>query len=322
MSNNPILDMLFHTWQFSAMSTAHRLGVFSRLDERAMSAAELARETYSVPHLLEAVLDACVAIGLLHREQGRYANSHLSSAYLVEGRPLYLGHILEVQARDAARWAHAYDIVKTGEVPDFPGEVGEQDATFTLAMNDLGAQGEAEALAGAVDLSRCGTLLDIGCGSGLYSITLCRHYPQLVAILVDREVVLHTTERLVAASGLAGRIRVRAGDMATDAFEDGMDAVLLSDSLYFDETISTRILRSAYRALNPGGIVIIRGYYPDPEGAESLFGAIFRINLLLFEPNRRPPAVADIARQLVEVGFSGTRMFALTERSTCFIGIK
>ncbi len=319
--SNPILDAVFHTWRFSVIATASRLGVFSRLDGRRLSAGELASDLDCVPRLLEALLDACVAMGLLGREGGRYSNSHLSEAYLVAGRPLYLGHILEVQARGAARWDRLQDLVKTGEPPAVSGEVGEQDPVFTMAMNDLGAQGEASALAAAVDLSDCKTLLDLGCGSGLYAITLCRHYPRLAATLIDREPVLPTTERLVAASGLADRIHVRAGDMEAGGFRGEFDAVLLSDTLYYDAAISKRVLRSARTALKSGGTLVIRGYYPDPEASES-FGAIFRLNLLLFDPDRMPPTAADLAEWLVEAGFREVRRFALSERSTCLVAAR
>ena len=319
MGDNPILDAIFHSWRISVITTACRLGIFSRLDGGKMSAEQLARGSRCVPYLLEALLDACVAMGLLRREGRSYLNSHLSSAYLVEGRPLYLGHIIEVQARGGARWGQLLDVVRTGEAPPVPDEVGEQDPVFTLAMNDLGAHNEAAALASAVDLSGCRTLLDVGCGSGLYAITLCRHYPQLAATLIDCEQVLRTTHSLVAASGLADRIRTRAGDMKTDAFGDKVDAVLLSDALYYEPATAKRILQSVHTALNPGGTVIIRGYYPDPGVSESLFGAIFRLNLLLFDPERTPPTAADMAGWVAEAGFKDVRGFALTERSTCFV---
>lgn len=322
MTDNPILDAVFHSWRTSVITTACRLRVFSRLDGRRMSAEELARETNCVPRLLEALLDACVAMGLLRHEEGAYFNSHQSSALLVEGRPLYLGHILEVQARGAARWNRLIDVIRTGEVPIVPDEVGEQDQVFTLAMNDLGAHNEAEVLATAVDLSRCRTLLDVGCGSGIYAIALCRHFPQIAATLIDREEVLRTTRALVEASGLADRIHTRPDDMTDGAILGEADAVLLSDSLYFDPAVSMRILESVRAALNPGGTLIIRGYYHDPGGSESLFGALFRLNLLLFNPERIPPTVRDISGQLAAVGFRNVRWFALTERSSCFIGTK
>jgi len=322
MSPNPILDAIFAPWHISVVTTACRLKVFSRLDGRRLSAGELAHETGCVPRLLEALLDACVAMGLLRYENGAYANTHLSSAHLVEGRPLYVGNILEVQAGDAALWGRLLDVVRTGEAPLECSGAGEQEAVFTLAMNDLGVLGEAEALAAAVDLSDRETLLDVGCGSGIYAIAFCRRHPRLHAILIDREQVLRTTARFVAASGLADRIRMSSGDMTKGMGDEKADVVLLSDSLYFDRATSIRTLQLAYATLNPGGTVVIRGYYSDTGGSGSLFGSLFRLNLLVFDPSRTPPTAPDVLAYLGEVGFKGSSRLALTERSTCFVGTK
>ena len=146
------LDAVFHSWRMSVITTASRLALFSRLEGGGMSAQQLAGQTGCVPHLLEALLDACSAMGLLCREGDRYRNSHLSSAHLVEGRPLYVGHILEVQARDALRWGKLLHLVTTGKPPEGSDELGEQHPVFTRAMNDLGMVNEASALAAAVDL--------------------------------------------------------------------------------------------------------------------------------------------------------------------------
>jgi len=322
VSQNPIFDAVFQSWTMSILTTASRLGVFSRLEGTERTAAELARDTQCIPHLLEALLDACVGMGLLRRGERGYANSHLSSAHLVEGRPLYLGHILEVQSREMARWARMIDLIRTGRTQPVGGEIGEQDPVFTLAMNELGAHIEAETLASSLDLSRCRTLVDVGCGSGIFSIALCRHFPGLTAILLDRAPVLSTTARLVAEAGLTDRIHTRAGDMTTGDFGRELDAVLLSDSVYYDAPVSKRLFQAAHAALNPGGMVIIRGYYPDPGGCESPFGSIFRLNLLMFDPERTSPTAADVARHLADAGFRDVRRFALTERSTCFLATK
>ncbi len=322
MADNPILDAVFQSWRVSVITTASRLGIFSRLDGDGMSAEQLARETGCVPRLLTPLLDACVAMRLLCRESDRYRNSHVSSAHLVEGRPLYVGHILEIQARGAQRWGQLLQMVTTGEAPEGPDELGEQHPVFTRAMNDLGMLDEASALAAAVDLSGCRSLVDLGCGSGLYSIQLCRRFPRLTATLVDREAVLATTNELVASSGVSDRIRIRPGDIEIDPVAEGVDAVLFSDSLYYEAATAKRILRSALTALEPGGTVIIRGYYYDPGASEPLFGAIFRLNLLLFDPDRTPPSLDDITGWLDEVGFQGVHAFALTEKSTCILARK
>ena len=64
------------------------------------------------------------------------------------------------------------------------------------------------------------------------------------------------------------------------------------------------------------------GYYSDPGGSESLFGALFVVHLLLSNPNRDPLALGTLKSWISEAGFKNLEVFALTERSTCLTAVK
>ena len=83
MSANPVFDAVFGPWRASVIGTASRLGVFSLLERGPASAETLARDLRCIPRLLEALLDACVGMGLLRREEQAYANTELSRIHLV-----------------------------------------------------------------------------------------------------------------------------------------------------------------------------------------------------------------------------------------------
>ncbi len=311
-------DLIFSPYSIYVLFTANRLKVFSFLAGKEMTIDEIANVTGARIRPLEGLLDGCVALGLLRRHGERYRNSHESEAYLVEGRPLYLGDIIEVQSIEVGNWERLYDLVMGG------GTCREKEAKaevtpdlFTKAMNNLGMLGEAEALAGAVDLTDCKTLIDVGCGSGLYSITLCRHYPDLQAVLLDKKEVLKVTNRFIKKSSLKNRMSVRAADILEEPYGTGTDVVLLSDVLYQDSSTCIRILRSAYDALAPGGLLIIRGYYTDPESSQPLFGSLFALGRLLADENREIISVPLLHSWVEKAGFRITASHALTERSTC-----
>ncbi len=317
LKDNP-LDVVFAPYSIYVLFTANRLKIFTLLAERQMTADEIAESTGARIRPLIGLLDVCVALGLLRRQDNRYANSYMSDAYLVEGRPLYLGDIIEVQSIEAGNWERLYDLVLGNDKGE--GEGVEREASpelFTKAMNNLGMLGEAAALASAVDLVGCRTLVDVGCGSGLYSITLCRHYPDLKAVLLDREEVLAITDRFIQKSYLQNRIRIRAADILKDPFGTDVDVVLLSDVLYQDSSICIRILQSAYDALAPDGLLIIRGYFTDPEGSQPVFGSLFALGRLLFDESRELISIPLLHDWIEQVGFKITASQALTERSTC-----
>jgi 2-polyprenyl-3-methyl-5-hydroxy-6-metoxy-1,4-benzoquinol methylase len=242
---------------------------------------------------------------------------------MVEGAPLYVGDIIEVQATECGTWARLYDvIVQEGTAAERVPAPRSEPRLFTLAMNNVAMQGEAAALAAAVDLSGCKTLVDVGCGSGAYSATLCLRNPNLRATLLDLPEVIDTTHEVTQSYGLGDRIEIKPADMTKDTYGENFDAVLLSDVLYQNQAACLTVLRSAHRALAPGGRLIVRGYYSDPGGSESRFGALFVIHLLLSDPSRDPLPVSVLKSWIEQVGFKNLEVFALTERSTCLTAVK
>ena len=323
MNADNMLDLVFCPWAMHILFAAGRLRLFTHLAADPMSANDLAERIGCQARLLETLLDACVGMGLLHRRDGRYANTHVSDAHLVEGRPLYLGDIIEVQAGEAAAWGRLYDVVMRGSeaLKDVP-EPSYDRRRFTLAMNNLAMQGEAHALANAVDLSRCETMVDSGCGSGMYSIVLCERYPDLTATLLDHREVLEVAQEFVKKHGVQDRFTTREADITTDPFGENLDVVLLSDVLYQEKALCMRILRSAYDALASGGRLVIRGYFSDPEGSQPLFGSIFALKQKFGDPEREAISAPKLREWIEDAGFKDVRSFALTERSICLTATK
>ncbi|MCP3940212.1 MAG: hypothetical protein GY710_01850, partial [Desulfobacteraceae bacterium] len=195
MFGNPMLDMIFGPWATNTLYCANRLNIFNHLAEKPVTVEELAEAENAVPRFLKAVLDACTAMGFLQLEDNRYSNSNLSNIYFVEGQPLFLGDITAVQAVEAPNWDKLYDLVTSGErkTVESKSALTLEPQRFTMAMNNMAMLGEADALVNGVSLAGCKSLTDVGCGSGIYSISLCRRYPGLNARLLDRKEVLQTT---------------------------------------------------------------------------------------------------------------------------------
>ncbi len=316
-----ILDWSYAYRKLMVVDTACELDVFTRLDERAQSAAELAERTGARLLPLQALLDVCAGLDLLRCEEGRYANRTVAAVHLVRGRPLFLGDLFRVFAAEAPQWLSLKELVMTGRSAGHgPVDIGER--RFTLAMHALGLSGEAGALEEAVDLAGRRDLVDVGCGSGVYSIHLCRRYPELRATLLDRPAVLEVAAEIVAASGVEERIALQGGGMLHDPYGEGRDVVLLSDVLYLESGRCLEILRAAHRALVPGGLVVVRGYFSDPEGCQSPFGALFDLARLFWGEEREPVPVSRVLGWLGEAGFTVARSFPLTERSRCIVATR
>lgn len=314
-----IIDLVTAPWKTAILNTAVRLKVFTVLSDRQMSAMELASQTNASEVLLQAVLNALVCMGLLQTQKDKYKNSHLSRIYFVEGEPYYVGDFIQLLINESSKWNKLFSIVSEGkEISD---DSCESHRTFIRAMHNMGMLGEVDALISCVDLSGCTNLVDAGGGSGIYSISLCQKYPGLKSAILDSHETLTVTKEFVSKQKEGERIELRECDITKDKLGDNIDAVLLSDVTY-DETEAGMILRNAWKCLRSKGLLILRGYYFDPQSSSPLFGALFAINQLVINPDGEIVTLPSLKALIEKTGFTITKVSPLTEQSFIIIAIK
>lgn len=319
---NSIFDILVAPWTTCVVFTAIRLKIFTILSNKLMTVEKLSSNCSTIPHLLKPLLDACVSMGLIVSQTGNYMNSHFSRVYLVEGEPRYVGDLIQLQYNESSKWDKLYDIIKGSKNISDEQHVDEVNhRTFIKAMNNLGMLGEAEALRNAVDITGCKKMVDAGGGSGLYSIVLCQKYSELKSTILDKSDTLVVTKEIIAGYKESERITLREADITKESFGKNIDVVLLSDVIY-DESTAVSILRNAWNCLRKNGFLILRGYYSDPENTKRLFGALFVLNQLVFDPNRKIMTISSLEKNVSNIGFSITKISPLTERSMILIAKK
>jgi predicted O-methyltransferase YrrM len=127
---------------------------------------------------------------------------------------------------------------------------------FTLALAGR-AKNVAPALAEAVPLQNAETLLEVGGGTGIYSIGFVRKNPKLTATVLDRPEVLKTAESFAQQYDVSDNIKLLPGDMFSGKLP-AADVVLLSNILHdWDVPECRELVRRCADALNPGGRLII-----------------------------------------------------------------
>src|SRR5579863_2236462 len=111
----PIIDLLFAFRRSKTMFDAVALGVFDALDADPKPLAALSQELGANPDALERLLDACVGLGLLTRNEAGYANTPAAAAYLTSRSPERLtGYVNYSNDVMWTMWAHLNDAVREG----------------------------------------------------------------------------------------------------------------------------------------------------------------------------------------------------------------
>src|SRR5580658_9774381 len=94
-----ILDLATGYWNSAVLLAANRLRLFDLLAEGPQTAVQAAERLQVDLRGISLLLDACVGLGLLVQERADdqvvYGNSPASEAFLVSGRPGYLGSAIQ-----------------------------------------------------------------------------------------------------------------------------------------------------------------------------------------------------------------------------------
>lgn len=294
-----------------ALFAALELDVFGHLADGSRSLAVLARETGVAGHRLIALLTACVGLGLLVKDNDEYANAPASATYLVRTAPMYFGDYFRFQiARQIYPTLAHLDMALAGERVDFYGKIQDpgQARQFSIAQHS-GSLGPAHVVAVLVDVTGCRTLLDVGGGSGAFSIALCRRHPELSATILDFPSVRPIAEEMAVKAGLNDRIRFVEGDALTTAWPTGQDAVLMSYPL--SAVAASRVselLERARKSLRPGGRLLLHDFMLDDDRTGPPVAALWLLNAVTIDPDVASLTPAWLTGEVRGAGFEGAEL--------------
>jgi precorrin-6B methylase 2 len=99
--------------------------------------------------------------------------------------------------------------------------------TFSAAQHS-GSLGPARLMAKRMSLAGRNRPLDIGGGSGAYTLAFCAANPQLKATILDFPQTVETAKKYTLDAGLADRVAHLAGNAMTTERPAGDDVVLMS----------------------------------------------------------------------------------------------
>jgi predicted O-methyltransferase YrrM len=304
-------------WHSSVIHTAAALDVFTHLAQTPASAPELAKTLKVDERGLELILIACVGLGLLGKDGGRYMNTPLADTFLVKGSPRYQGGIATMFAEWVPAWSRLKQAVVTGKpVVEKQHDQGEEATrAYIMGMLYRGIP-QAELLASEVSLAGRKRLLDVGGGPGIFSIIFCRKNPGLLADVLDLPQTLKITTEIIRNYHVEEAVHTRQGDYLKDSFGHEYDAVLLSSMINQEgPRVIEDILRKSFDAMNSGGILLVQEQLLDEAKTGPLLATLIGINQLIHTPEGRAYSAKEIADMAAKVGFKNLSYRPLPEPS-------
>ena len=306
-----------------ALLTALELDVFTGVG-RGTSAQQLSAKLGTDTRATEMLLNVLVTLNLLTKKDGVFSNTPMTARFLCADSPdnARPGLMHNVHLWDS--WSTLTKCVRQGRaVAESPsGQRDEHSTRAFIAAMDRNAKERAAQVVQAVgnDFRR---MLDLGGGSGAYSIAFAQANPQLHVDLLDQPSVVPLTQEYIHRAGLERRIQTRVGDMRTDHFGEGYDLVLLSAIAHmFSPEQNRDLLGRIYQALEPNGRLVLQDFILDPDKTSPSFAVLFSLNMLVNTEGGASYSETEYEQWLRETGFRETKRIRLPGPANLIVATK
>ena len=108
-----LMDILGGFERSAVVLGAAQLDLFSPLGNGPTTAANVAAQVGLPVRGVERVLNACATLGFVSKEGDRYRNSPLADAFLVKGKPGYVGNMIKQTNDRFSAWIKMPEAVRT-----------------------------------------------------------------------------------------------------------------------------------------------------------------------------------------------------------------
>ena len=254
---------------------ASELGVFEALADSPAGLDALAARTGLTRRAARISADAMVALGLLEASDGIYRNSRVAAAFLAGPGPGDLRPFLRFwDTISYPAFTRLAEALASGP-PQEIFELGDDLQRVASEGIEAVTAGPANALPGAFDFGPHRRLLDIGGGTGSWSIAIARRHDHIKAAILDAPATAERARSKMAAAGLASRVSVVAGDAMASELPAGYDVFLLANLIhYFSPEQNQALLRRVRRAAQSGSALLLADLWTNPAHTQPVHAAL------------------------------------------------
>jgi len=336
MSNPVTPERIMQTalgfWGSKTLLSAIELGLFTELTKGPLDREQLRQRLGIHARSAQDFFDALVALGMLERTDGRYANTPETDLFLDRAKPTYAGGMLEMaNERLYGFWGSLTDALRTG-LPQNEAKRGESFfgklysdphrlRLFLSAMTGI-SLGAARAIAQKFPWAGHRTFIDIGAAQGAVPVVVALAHAHLSGGGYDLPVVGPIFDDYVAAFRLSDRLRFYPGDFFRDPLPQA--DVLIMGHILHDWNLEEKrmLIAKAYQALPAGGALLIHEMLIDDDRRHNVMGLLMSLNMLIETPGGFDYCGADCCGWLRDAGFRETRVESLLGVDWMVVGIK
>jgi O-methyltransferase domain len=249
----------------------------------------------------------CSASGLLHWAEDHYENAADVSRYLVKGEKGYAAAWLTFTRPGWANWGDLTAKLQNPEPPVIVSGYDTMTVEYARRYHEATASvgfGSGRRFVKQVDLSHRRKIMDLGGGSGAYSIVAAQAYQQLSAVVFDLPPVVEVTGEFIAASKVGSQVSTQGGDFTKDELPENCDVAIMASNLpQYNREIIASVIRKTFIALLPGGEMHLIGEMLDDDRQGPLDAAIWGLSETMSNSTGVTHTRSDCVSYFNEAGF-------------------
>ena len=305
MNPNTIREFASSFQKSRILLSGFELDIFTNIEESGITCNQISHNLNLDEHACERLMNALVSLGFLKKQNKLFFNTAESSAFLSRKSPDYLGGLMHSNHLWNT-WSNLTKVIKTG-VSAHPDEInsrGEDWLTpFITAMHDR-AKKQAPLQLASIDLSEIKSILDIGGGSGAYSMEFASRKPSIDATVFDLPNVVPITKVFLEKEGFSDKVKTYAGDYTTDDLPGGFDMVFLSAIIHSNSLeVNADLIKKCFGSLNKNGRIVIQDWIMNNDRTQPTPGAVFAINMLVGTESGDCYTEQEVTEMLSAAGF-------------------
>jgi len=319
MSTLPITTddrLVWDTWlamfRFPVVSAADEVGTFAAISATAKSSQELAAELGVDARALQIHLGMLAALGFVERRDGKWRASAAARTWLHPEAEGYAGPLIRRFAENQPLHEQLLVTLRTGGRAEAyksasaeweRGAMPPELAAIITAFMNAHSRASSRAVALQPFLADVRSVLDVGGGSGIFSIEMAKAWPQLSATVLEIDTICAEADRYIAAAGVGQRVKTHAANMFTQPWPRDHEAHFFSNIFHDWSDDTCRLLaRRSFEALPSGGRILLHEMLMDDDGCGPLPVAAFSL-LMLIGTKGRQYSLPELRDFLVGAGF-------------------
>ena len=325
---SPMVDdrAIWDTWlsmhHFPAVAAADEVGLFKELCAGRRRTEELAAELDLDARALGILLGLLGGLGFAERRDGLWQATLVARTYLDPDGHFFWGSMLRTFKERMPDCSRIVAALKK----DPPRSAAEARPSDAWERGDLDAETarriaafmHTHSLPASIGAARGGDfggvrkLLDVGGGSGVFSVAIAQNWPGLRATVMDLRAMCAAAQPYIDDGGCRDRVDTLAVDMFREAWPTGYDALFFSN-IYHDwnDRVCAELSAKAFAALPSGGRIFLHEMLMNDNGDGPATTASFSM-LMLLGTKGRQYTLAELRGLLEGAGFQD-----VTARPTC-----